>query len=84
MYEMRTYSRKQAGVVYRAIKEGKLEMDKNLISKMYDYVGKVEVYGTNDLSYKENFACAIQNIVTAIFENNYKSAQASINNLAAA
>lgn len=80
----KTYSRKQAGVIYRAWKDGKIEMAKEDANKLYDYVGEIEVYNTNAMKIVETIAYAIRNAVDAIFADNYKAAQVSINNFVAA
>lgn len=63
------YSRSQANVIYRAVKEGKLTVDANAIKRMYleadcQHVELVDVE-------------AIHDTVQAIFANDYESAQRS-------
>ena len=82
--DVKSYSSKQAGVIYRAYKEGKIEMTREAISEMYDCVGYVEVYNTDD-GYRANESIyAIRKAVDAIFAGDYESAQVSINNFMAA
>lgn len=71
-----SYSRKQAGVIYRAVKEGKLEMAKDAISRLYDFVGcPVET------PYGEAVYYAVKVAVNAIFDNDYKVAQTAVSNI---
>ncbi len=78
----KSYSRKQAGVIYRAIKEGKIEMSKDAISAMYDNCDYIDVYSRLTADLAINGVPAIKNAVTFIFEGNYENAQVSINNFA--
>lgn len=80
--EIRTYSRKQAGVIYSAMKRGEIEVSADVISEMYDMAGSAFVSNTNDSSYVESFAAAIKNAVDFIFQNNYASAEKTLANLA--
>lgn len=82
-FEMKTYSRKQAGVIYSAMKRGDIEAPKSVISEMYDLVGCVDIFNTNDSSYIENFVAGIKNAIDAIFDNDYASATKTLANLAA-
>lgn len=82
-FEIRTYSRKQAGVIYSAMKRGDIEAPQSVISKMYDCVGSVEVFNTNDSTYFENFAAGIKNAINFIFDNDYAAATKTLANLAA-
>lgn len=82
MFEIRTYSRKQAGVIYSAMKRGDIEAPASVISKMYDMVGSVEVFNTNMSVNVENFAAGIKNAIDAIFANDYASATQTLANLA--
>lgn len=78
--DYKTYTTKQAGVVYRAFKEGKIEMTKGDASKLYDFAGSVEVLNTNSAKVVETIAYAIRNAVDAIFAGDYATAQTSIDN----
>lgn len=72
--EVKSYSRKQAGVIYRAIKDGKLNMSKGAISEMYDMVGEVYIsMATRD--YMEERIYGVRLAVSAIFENDYEQAE---------
>lgn len=82
-FEIRTYSRKQAGVIYSAMKRGDIEVPQSVISEMYDCAGSVEVFDTNMSAYIENFASGIKNAIDSIFENDYESATKTLASLAA-
>lgn len=75
------YSRKQAGVIYRNVKQGKLEMSKGAISFMYDHAD-VERY--HDSSVISTMCEAIADAVQAVFDDDMELAQACLNELAAA
>lgn len=75
---MKAYSRKQAGVIYRAFKEGNIEMTKSAVSKLYDFADRD--FDLHEMKLAENLHNAVKAAVGFIFENNYKSAQVSINN----
>ena len=70
-YQMYTprYSRSQANVIYRAVKEGKLNLDADTIRLMYLDADCQHVELVNPE--------AIRATVQAIFANNYESAQKS-------
>ena len=63
------YSRSQANVIYRAVKEGKLTVDSDTIRLMYLDADCQHVELVN--------AEAIHDTVQAIFSNDYESAQRS-------
>ena len=77
----RFYSRKQAGVVYRNVKQGNLEMTKEAIAFMYDHAD-VERY--HDSSVISTMCEAVRDAVQAIFDGDMVLAQACLNELAAA
>ncbi len=77
-FEIKTYSRKQAGVIYSAMKRGDIEVDKNVISTMYDLCGSAEVSNTNDPLFIKIFSAGIKNAVNAIFENDYECASKTL------
>lgn len=80
-YEIKTYSQKQANVIYSAMKRGDIEVPQSVISDMYEMVGCAEIFNTNDAAYIQEFAAAIKNAVDAIFSNDLESAQNSINSI---
>ena len=80
----KTYSRKQMGVVYRAMKEGKLSIDKVDVSYLYDMCDGIECWNTNDSSRAEKLFYGMRNALDAIFAGDYESAQVSIDNMVAA
>ena len=80
----KTYSRKQMGVVYRAMKEGKLTIDKADVSYMYDLCDGIEVFNTNDSNRAEKLFHGMRVALDAIFAGEYETAQVSIDNMIAA
>lgn len=81
--EVKTYSRKQAGVIYSNVKRGTLSMEKSAISAMYDYAGGAFVSSTSSLAVVEKLAYAIRNAVDAVFAGDLATAQASLDNFTA-
>lgn len=67
-----SYSRKQAGVVYRAIKEGKLEMSKDAVSLMYDLADEERYDGSDVIP---TFINNIKAMVECIFSGDMAEAQ---------
>lgn len=82
MFEIKTYSRKQAGVIYSAMKRGDIDATASVISTMYNWAGSVEVFNTNDSGMVEEFAADIKNAIDFIFADNYAAATATLANLA--
>ena len=80
----KTYSRKQMGVVYRAMKEGKLSIDKADVSYLYDMADGMQVWNTNDSSRAEKLHYGMRVALDAIFAGEYKTAQRAIDNMVAA
>ena len=81
MRKINGYTRKQAGVIYRAVKEGKIEMEKPAISKLYDWADDfgIDYNGSiNRIMHEVHIA------IDAIFEGDYEKAQAYVNAFAAA
>ena len=76
---IRTYSRKQAGVIYRNVKEGKLEMSKAAISAMYDNCDGMDVYNNATADFAQYGIGMIRKTVDAIFANDFDKAQYEIN-----
>ena len=72
------YSRKQAGVIYRNVKEGKIEMSKTAISVMYDNVGTVEIVDNTTAEFAQEGVTCIRLAVDAIFADDYRLAQMHI------
>lgn len=68
------YTRKQAGVIYRNVKEGKLDMSKAAINSMY-YWADMDCYADTA---EANRLYEITAAVDAIFENDLEAAQAAI------
>lgn len=59
-------------------------MTKEDANKLYDFAESVEVSNTNSMNIVEAIAYAIRNAVDAIFADDYKAAQVSIDNFVAA
>lgn len=76
--EIKSFSRKQAGVIYRAIKNKQLFMSREGISEMYDMCGEVYVSNTNDAQRVQNQIAAIRNAVDAIFCGSFDMAEISL------
>lgn len=72
--EVKSYSCKQAGVIYRAIKDGKLTMSNDAISDMYDMVGEAFITMANR-DRVEECIYGVRLAVTAIFDNDYAQAE---------
>ena len=82
---MKAYSKKQMGVVYRAMKEGKLNISKQDVSYLYDWADSdFHVYNTNDSKRFETLRYGMRNAIDAIFAGDYELAQVSIDNMIAA
>jgi hypothetical protein len=68
-------TRKQAGVIYRAYKEGKLpNVTEENISDMYYHVNHIGDYDYMKNHYESCLCTMIKNAVTAIFNNDYSKA----------
>ena len=80
---VKTYSKKQAGVIYAAVKRGDVTMGKPAISIMYDMVGGVDVFNTSQLDGIDRVKYAVKNAVDAIFAGDMELAQSCIDNIAA-
>lgn len=76
--EIKSFSRKQAGVIYRAIKNKQIYMSRKGISEMYDMCGEVYVFNTNDAQRVQNQIAAIRNAVDAIFCGAFDMAEISL------
>ena len=70
----KTYTRKQAGVIYRACKEGKLSLDKECISVIYDLADEY----VSDVTNGQKLSAGIRDAIDRIFANDYKGAQTAI------
>lgn len=80
----KTYSKKQMGVVYRAMKEGHLAIDKAAVSYLYDCCDGIEVFNTNDGAWAEKMFHGMRVALDAIFAGEYATAQTAIDNMLAA
>ena len=80
----KTYSKKQMGVIYRAMKEGKLEISKADVSYLYDCCDGIEVFNTNDSAWAEKMFYGMRVALDAIFAGEYATAQTAVENMIAA
>ena len=75
---MRKFTRKQAGVIYRAVKTNKITMGREAVSYMYDLV---DYYDSERIDWHGDINSAIRELkmaVDAIFDGNYEEAQECI------
>ena len=82
-----TISRKQAGVIYRSVKQGALSMSKKAVSAMYDLAGRTfEGWerGTDLYDAEQMLIGQLLNAVDAIFAGRIEDAQSNIDAFAAA
>lgn len=80
----KTYSKKQMGVIYRAVKEGKIELSKRDVSYLYDHADGMEVSNTNQAERAEKLHYGMSAAIDAIFAGDYEAAIVSIDNMLAA
>lgn len=73
--EARTYSRKQMGVVYRAVKEGNIELTKDAISALYDHAGDMLVTNNDHIDLLDSLRNGMRAALDAIFGGDYEKAQ---------
>lgn len=79
---MRPVSRKQVNVIYRAYKEGKLELTKEDISSLYDLADyDMFICNTNAMQEAEKLHYGMSNVISFIFEGDYKMAMSGIDRL---
>lgn len=79
--QMSRFSKKQAGVIYRAFKSGEIKMEQEDASRMYDLVNNGD-----QVDYNGEDNRAIQQLklaIDAIFENDIEKAQKHIDRFAA-
>lgn len=82
-----TISRKQAGVIYRNVKQGTVEMSQRAVSAMYDLAGRTfERWerGTDLYDAEQALVGMLLNAVDAIFAGRIEDAQSNIDAFAAA
>lgn len=80
----KTYSKKQMGVVYRAMKDGKLSIEKADVSYLYDMCDGMECWNTDDSKRAEKLFHGMRVALDAIFAGEYETAQVAVNNMVAA
>lgn len=82
-----TISRKQAGVIYRNVKQGTVEMSQRAVSAMYDLAGRTfESWerGSELYDAEQELVGMLLNAVDAIFDARIEDAQSNIDAFAAA
>lgn len=82
-----TISRKQAGVIYRNVKLGTVEMSQKAVSAMYDLAGRTfESWerGSELYDAEQELVGMLLNAVDAIFDARIEDAQSNIDAFAAA
>lgn len=80
--QFKTYTRKQAGVIYSAMKRGAIEVSQDVIGRMYDMAGSVEIFNTSQLEGIEKFAAGIKIAIDEIFADDYEAATKTLAKLA--
>lgn len=81
---MKTYSRKQMGVIYRAVKEGNLDLTKDQVSFLYDYADRYSddmVTNTDNAKFFDALHYGMRGALDFIFAGDYDHAMVSINNM---
>lgn len=76
--EMKSISRKQAGVIYSNVKRGTIKMSKQAVSEMYDMVGEVFIGSQSMADYYGEQIAALRLAIDAIFDGNLEWAQDNI------
>lgn len=80
-------TRKQAGVIYRSVKQGAVEMSQKAVSAMYDIAGTTFdswERGTDLYDIEQELVGMLLNAVDAIFAGRIEDAQSNIDAFAAA
>lgn len=77
--EMKSISRKQAGVIYSNVKRGTIQMSKQAVSEMYGMVGEVFIGSQSMADYYGEQIAALRLAIDAIFDGNIEWAQDNIN-----
>ena len=80
--QFKTYTRKQAGVIYSAMKRGAIEVSQDVIGRIYDMAGSVEIFYTSQLEGIERFAAGIKIAIDEIFADDYEAATKTLAKLA--
>lgn len=76
--EMKSISRKQAGVIYSNVKRGTIHMSRQAVSEMYDMVGSVFIGSQSMADYYGEQIAALRLAVDAIFNDQIDWAQDNI------
>lgn len=77
----KTYTRKQAGVIYAAVKRGDLKLEREAISELYDNADGIEIFNTDDAERANDLHYGIKNAIDAIFGNDYAFAQSMLDGI---
>ena len=76
--QVKSITRKQAGVIYSNVKRGTIQMSKQAISAMYDMVGEVFIGSQSMADYYGEQIAALRLAIDAIFDGNIEWAQDNI------
>lgn len=76
--QVKSITRKQAGVIYSNVKRGTIQMSKQAISEMYDMVGEVFIGSQSMADYYGEQIAALRLAIDAIFDGNIEWAQDNI------
>ena len=77
--QVKSITRKQAGVIYSNVKRGTIQMSKQAVSAMYDMVGEVFIGSQSMADYYGEQIAALRLAIDAIFDGNIEWAQDNIN-----
>lgn len=77
--QVKSITRKQAGVIYSNVKRGTIKMSKQAVSAMYDMVGEVFIGSQSMADYYGEQIAALRLAIDAIFDGNIEWAQDNIN-----
>lgn len=77
--QVKSITRKQAGVIYSNVKRGTIHMSKQAVSAMYDMVGEVFIGSQSMADYYGEQIAALRLAIDAIFDGNIEWAQDNIN-----
>ena len=76
--QVKSITRKQAGVIYSNVKRGTIKMSKQAVSEMYDMVGEVFIGSQSMADYYGEQIAALRLAIDAIFDGNIEWAQNNI------
>ena len=77
--QVKSITRKQAGVIYSNVKRGTIQMSKQAVSAMYDMAGEVFIGSQTQADIIGEQIAALRLAIDAIFDGNIEWAQDNIN-----